>query len=132
MKYTKAVQLSKNWTLTKKINTDEFIVSTPFFWYLDYEEKNKNYVIVPAGFVTDFGSIPRLLWFWMSPTKYTAYILHDWLYFQKEYFKNQYEIWEVGRAEADEILRLALIVEGMNRVRARIVWLAVRLFGWLY
>lgn len=38
-------------------------------------------LVIPAGFVTDFNSIPRGLWNLFPPTHYgEAGLVHDWLY----------------------------------------------------
>ncbi|MBK6388580.1 MAG: DUF1353 domain-containing protein [Rhodoferax sp.] len=66
-------------TLRKIPGTDRWVVQEAFVWYIDYENKERA-IIVPAGFGTDFGSIPRILHPILSPTKYIAYILHDYLY----------------------------------------------------
>lgn len=68
-----------NGTLRKIPGTDRWVVQEPFVWYVDYVNKSKA-IIVPAGFGTDFGSIPRILHPILSPTRYIAYILHDYLY----------------------------------------------------
>jgi hypothetical protein len=56
-----------------------FRVDKKFQWWLDYNNK-RDQAIVEAGFVTDFGSIPRLLWWIFNPTEWISYILHDKLY----------------------------------------------------
>lgn len=50
-----------------------------FTWWLDYEEKDE-VVIVEQGFITDFGSIPRLLWWILNPTEWVSFLLHDNMY----------------------------------------------------
>src|SRR5688572_10892672 len=59
---------------------------------------------IPAGFVTDFASIPRALWWLYPPTGRwgRAAVIHDWLYRKQTR----------SRAEAD-----AIFLEGM-RARA--------------
>lgn len=53
----------------------------PFDYELGFDGSN-NWIHVPAGFETDFGSIPRLFWMFVSPVgPYgKAFVLHDWLY----------------------------------------------------
>ena len=80
-------------------------------------------VTVPAGFDTDLASFPRVVepimhrnsWCWIA-----AGVLHDHAY------RTHYS----SRADADELLRSVAVAEGAPRWRARVVWLAVRLFGW--
>lgn len=77
-------------------------------------------MIVPAGFKTNFGSIPRVFWWLMNPTEWNAYVLHDYLY--STHYGND-------KTECDHILYKALVAEGCNKVTATIVFIAVWLFG---
>ncbi|MDR7420027.1 MAG: DUF1353 domain-containing protein [Armatimonadota bacterium] len=76
---------------------------------------------VPAGFVTDFASTPRLIWAWLPPTgKYMgAAVVHDYLYV----------VDRCTRAEADAVFLEAMADAGVNVVRRRLMYLAVRAFG---
>lgn len=126
MKFTKAiVRLKENWLLQKVENTNNFLVKSEFFWILDYKVENSEMIIIPKDFSTDFWSIPQFLWWLFNPTKYLAYILHDFLY-SKEY------IGKLNRKDADKILKEALKVEGMWRCWRWLVYLAVRLFWWQF
>lgn len=85
---------------------------------------NSNHTItVPKGFVTDLASVPRFLWWFIPPfgTHASASVLHDYLYRSGNY---------TDRKEADAIFHEAMIVSDTPRVRARLMWLAVRVFGW--
>ena len=55
-----------------------------------YSEKAKCNIIVPIGFTTDYGSIPKILHGIMSPTgKPTyAFVIHDYLYKTGKYTKS--------------------------------------------
>jgi hypothetical protein len=79
--------------------------------------------VVPAGFVTDLASAPRILWAIVPP--FGAYmgaaVLHDFLYSSKI----------VSRKDADRIFFAAMIVDGERVWRAWAMYKAVRLFGWL-
>ncbi|MBC7302142.1 MAG: DUF1353 domain-containing protein [Nocardia sp.] len=74
---------------------------------------------VPAGFRTDFASVPRAL-VWLIP-RYGAYtkaaILHDYLR----------RTGEVGPADADGIFRRSLHEAGVSVPRRWMMWTAVRL-----
>lgn len=78
-------------------------------------------VTVPAGFVTDYASVPRI------PVAYllaggcadAAAVIHDWLYTTHE----------VDRATADAVLREAIIAGGDPVWRAWLMWAGVRLGG---
>jgi len=81
-------------------------------------------ITVPAGFVTDGASIPRILWrvcgHPMSTRRLPAAVLHDWLY---------YSITDFTRAEADQAYRDGLITLGFPRWKAAVEYYALRLFG---
>jgi hypothetical protein len=80
---------------------------------------------VPAGFVTDFASIPRIFWNIAPPSYYAKpAILHDWLY-----YNGAVGDLVVTRAQADKTFRDALKETGVNGTRRWIMWSAVRTFG---
>jgi len=112
MKYTQAV-LQKN-GLLKKISYDLFEIAEEFIWYIDYNKKD-TYIIVPKGSKTNFGSIPRLMQIFFSPTKFLAYVLHDELYKigTKIIYQDIHETrtMRYTRKDADDILREAIKVE---------------------
>jgi len=79
---------------------------------------------VPAGFVTDFASVPRLV-AWLIPTYgiYTpAAILHD--YFWDGLRQGTAEI---SRADADGIFRRCLRELGVSLPKRWMMWAAVRM-----
>lgn len=78
-------------------------------------------VIVPARFVTDFTSSPREMWGLVPPwQKYgAAAVVHDYLYTQQE----------VDRETADDVLREAMHVLGVDEETIGRIWVAVRTFG---
>jgi Protein of unknown function (DUF1353) len=81
-------------------------------------------ITVPAGFITDLASIPRLLRgvLNINGKSRRAAVLHDWLYCSKLF----------PREIADRIFYEALVAEGMNKGLARVYWSGVRSGGWLY
>jgi hypothetical protein len=78
---------------------------------------------VPAGFVTDFATVPRPLWCILPPFgKYTkAAVLHDYLYSIC-----------AGRRKADETFMRAMKVDGAHWWQRWSIYLAVRAFGWAF
>lgn len=78
---------------------------------------------VPAGFVTDFASVPRILWNILPPTgKYgKAAVLHDWLYHRQEY----------TRAFTDSIFAEAMDALGVPAITRGAMYLGVRIGGWV-
>lgn len=83
-------------------------------------------ITVPAGFVTDFASIPRPLW-WLWPPAGGSYdqagALHDYLY--RVQFAN------LERVVADAVLLEAMDVLGVPVLERRCIYLGVRLGGWV-
>lgn len=84
-------------------------------------------VVVPAGFVSDFASVPRLPFlYWLAAGKFqAAAVLHDWFY--------RTDTEDITRATADALLAEAMQALGYWKIRAWFVWLGVRLGGyWSY
>jgi hypothetical protein len=81
-------------------------------------------VLVPEGATTDFASVPRGLWNLFPPdNSYTAAaVVHDYLYVSGK----------VSRAVADAVFLEAMEVCGTRWLERHIIWLSVRLFGWLH
>ena len=94
---------------------------------LVYVSENGERVTVPVGFVTDFASVPRawLAYALAGDTGHEAAVVHDYLYSQRS---------EPGgwtRRACDREFYRALLACGEPRWRAWLMWLAVRMFGWL-
>ena len=97
------------------------------FTYRIHSRYSKRLISVPRGFVSDFASIPKFI-FWLLPwwAKFSkAPILHDFLY------KEKY----LTRKESDDIFLEAMLIEWRNRKSRHLVaWIeyyAVRIFGGL-
>lgn len=81
-------------------------------------------VYVPAGFVTDYASIPRLLWRIAPPAHgrhIWAAVLHDWLYRTPGI--------NVTRAQADGVFLDAMKTSNMSLWKRQAIYRAVRMFG---
>lgn len=92
-------------------------------------------VLVPAGFTTDFASIPRGLWNTFPPTgPYApAALVHDWLYTTGEVLLRNTTghdyLYLIGRKYADDTFREVMEVIGVGRIKRNLMYRAVRLFG---
>lgn len=78
--------------------------------------------LIPRGYVTDFGSIPRLAQWRIDPLDDHAWAAlgHDW----------RYAIGEPGkRAFADQRFLRRMEIDGVNQVRRSIMYRAVRIGG---
>jgi len=101
------------------IDGEKFLLLTP----LIYRTHAKRLYSVPAGFVTDFASIPRALW-WRYPKSgkwNRAAVLHDYLYVHNG----------VSRLDADRLFYEALKACDVNWWTRRVFYRAVRLGGWV-
>ena len=77
---------------------------------------------VPAGFVTDFASIPQAFWsFGLSPNgRYSrAAVIHDFLYWFQP----------CSRAQADNILAIAMQESGVSKLKAFEIYQGVHAGG---
>ena len=82
---------------------------------------NAQTFVVPAGYRTDFTSVPRVFtWLVANTGEYTkAAVLHDWLLTEAV----------VSRRDADGIFRRALHELGQPWLRRHVMWAAVRIAG---
>ncbi|MBV9833911.1 MAG: DUF1353 domain-containing protein [Alphaproteobacteria bacterium] len=78
-------------------------------------------IVVPAGFVTDFASIPRAFWSGMSPHgQYSrAAVLHDYLYWTQS----------CTRAQADKLFLLMMKQSGVSPANRATIYGTVRTTG---
>ena len=90
---------------------------------LTYVTESGEVIEVPAGFVTDLASIPRML-HWMIPVNgrhRSAAIVHDYLY----------TIRDRSSAEADAIFLEAMKESGVRWTQRQAMYLGVRMGGWV-
>nr|EEJ7375805.1 DUF1353 domain-containing protein [Salmonella enterica subsp. enterica] len=94
-------------------------IHEPFEFYLS--DDNSDVISVPAGFITDLASVPRIFWTLLPPDgKYAkAAIIHDYLYDNALRTKK----------EADRIFLDGMTVLGVPEWKRTIMYYAVRLFG---
>lgn len=83
-------------------------------------------IVVPVGSLTDFASIPRILWNVFPPHgRYgKAAVIHDALY--RNHGWGRY-----SRKESDDILTEGMKVLGVNPVTRAIIYTGVRIGGWI-
>ena len=81
-------------------------------------------ITVPAGFESDFASIPRLFWRIEPPLGRSgkAAVIHDYLYVTKG-------LGRYTREQADQIFRQALGVLGVPPIKRDLMFRAVRIGG---
>jgi hypothetical protein len=117
------------------------LASNPSKWKLErpfvYRGRTDHFEI-PAGFVTDFASVPRILWSILPPYgEHTeAAVVHDWLYSVRplvatgRFVGGSLEHRRISRADADGIFRRIMRERGVGFVRRWVMYLGVRLGGW--
>ncbi len=107
-----------------------YCLTEPLTWELGYQGSTL-YVTVPAGFVTDLASIPRIFWSLLNgyaPETAKAAALHDWLRPTPEDIVAQVRpAWDVQSA-AGEFYH-ALKAGSVPVWRRKVLYLAVVLFG---
>ena len=106
-------------------NGKKWRLEEDFEYYTDLLGERRTFT-VPAGFETDFASIPKFLiglpiFKWRDKFNKAA-VIHDHLY----------HTGEVDRKTADRIFLEALLVLGIPRWKAYLFYGAVRLFGWTH
>lgn len=97
-------------------------------------ERREIKVTVPKGFLTDFGTTPRLFWFLCSPIDIAyASVIHDKMYSIVEDTTEPF-FWKcLLRKQADLIFLMALDAQPHTpEWRKWMCWGLVRAFGWLY
>ena len=84
---------------------------------------SKEIIKVPAGFVTDFASVPRIFWRILPPLGpyKAAALIHDYLYYTGLY----------NKVRSDEIFLEAMKVLNVKIWKRTIMFYSVLLFGWL-
>lgn len=92
---------------------------------LAYNSQIHGLVIVPAGFVTDFASVPRLpLAYWLTgDTAHASAVVHDYL------CRIHYQSCKISWARAADVFAEAMRHEKVPAWRRQMMYLAVRWFG---
>ena len=106
----------------KHLQGRKYEVAEPF----QYVSKAGRLFTVPMGFITDGGSVPRLMWTLYPPFGSDcdeAYVLHDYIYAHAEALT-------MNRGEGDALMREVMDVKGFRKTGRGVLWLGVRLGGW--
>jgi hypothetical protein len=88
---------------------------------LVYQSDLRGEIVVPADFITDFASVPRLplAYLLVGGKGNRAAVVHDWLYSTAK----------ISRKQADEVLAEALRASGYSALTVSLMWLGVRAGG---
>lgn len=95
-----------------------FRLLAPFTYY-----SSRGAITVPAGFVTDGASIPRIFWTALAQFGpwFGAAIIHDFLYSE---FNTRFD-----RRTSDLLFKEAMFNAGLDWPRRELIYRAVRAFG---
>ncbi|HSW19537.1 MAG TPA: DUF1353 domain-containing protein [Ramlibacter sp.] len=98
-------------------------LSTPLVYESDVARRT---IVVPAGFVTDLASVPRLPFAYLltGGIAHSAAVIHDWLYTVHAIGSQP-----IDRATADAIFREAARMCGASAFQAWLMYQGVRLGG---
>ncbi|GAA0400436.1 hypothetical protein GCM10009133_06610 [Cocleimonas flava] len=114
-------QFTEALVVTPLADGKSWIIYKDFFYDVG-EEGSGDRIQVDLGFVTDFASVPRFLW-WALP-KWGVYgnasVIHDWLYWTQKR----------SRQESDNIMLEAMTVLEVNPIIKKLIYYAIRSFGW--
>jgi hypothetical protein len=105
--------------IVSQVSDGIWMVERSFRFFMG--EDIDNFVTVPKGFITDFASVPRILWPILPPSgQYAqAACVHDKLY----------QTHERSRAECDKIFFEGMKVLKVEKWKMVIMYWSVRLFG---
>ena len=99
---------------------------------ISYRTMDFEKATVRKGFIFDFASVPRGL-YWLYPPagngsdRYgVAALIHDWLYVHRKIGGRK-----ITRKEADLLFLEIMLYIGVSKITARIMYRAVRMFGWI-
>ena len=115
-------------SMTKYFKKDIWVVTKAFNFYLESPDSGKQ-IFVPAGFLTDGASVPRLFWNMIPPWgQYgQAAVLHDWLcensYCLESGFRKK-----LSRKEADDIFNEALLALDVPTWKRQVMVTAVKTY----
>jgi hypothetical protein len=115
----KAARFTVSITVTPLADGRSWVLYSPDFAFMPEEGEE---VAVPAGFITDFASVPRPLWWLFAPwgRHGHAAVIHDWGYYKQDRTRREY----------DRIFLDAMRTLGVGRLKRYAMWLAVRGPGW--
>ena len=103
----------------KQLPNERWEITQPLTFYSSF-----GFISIPAGFDTDFCSIPRIpiVYSWLGNRFQAAGAVHDYIYRFKMF----------PRSICDDILAEAAAALGATGLEQNTIWLGVRSFGWMY
>jgi hypothetical protein len=101
------------------VDMDYFALMSQVAWIPPLYQRQG--IVVPKGFVTDFASIPRAFWSLLPPIGRYGYpaLFHDYVYWDQT----------LKRVEADAVFRDTMVELTVPAWKRSILFYAVRIFG---
>lgn len=105
----------------RRIDDDRWVLTAPLVYRSVVAAQT---ITVPAGFGTDFASVPRVpLAYWLcGGIGERAAVVHDYLY----------RSGSLPREICDAVYREAMLIDGVARWRVYLMWAMVRGFGEMF
>lgn len=101
-------------------------ITTQWFRYYVWVEWSDEYIDVPPKYEFDWASVPMVFWMFIQrvePQTISAACLHDYLYTTGRRY---------SLAKTDKIFYESLIVSWVNKIKAMLMYIWVRLWGRYY
>jgi len=117
----------------------------------EYDSNISAEILVPAGFIYDGASIPRIFWSILGVTRdgvhRAASLVHDWIYTYDGRLPDgsvvrrikmsdgsvkvldTYDKW--SRRDCDRFFKKMLLQTSLGWLKTQIIYIAVRCFGWI-
>ena len=118
------MRITKSPLILERIGNRLWVVREPFSVLIEYDTNPSFKCVVPAGFITDGASVPRIFWSICPPMSGSfgeAAVVHDFLYSALGP--------EVTKEFADDVLIQIGRWDGANILECMLVFLAVHIFG---
>jgi len=117
---------------SKALGKDYWVVLSSFSYYIGDKAGNRT-VTVPAVYLTDGATVPRIFWATIPPwgDHGQAVILHDYLC-ENLLIQHNGKYVSITRKEADEILLEALEVCGVSKLKRYTIFTFVSVFRILF
>jgi hypothetical protein len=123
--------------IVKDLTNGNYITQEPLVFHVNDDDFPGAVIVIPAGFTTDFGSIPQPLRCFVEgigTDRDLIYLLHDWVY-ATEYFSwrgvayKELDQADLDRYECDELLLMGCKGVGDSWLTRNVIWGMVRIFG---
>lgn len=123
---SKVIYQKGNFKILKPLVVEILPEGRKGFLYSDFKVLFNDVIhTVPAGFITDFASIPKVAWSYAGPMgKYTyAAVIHDYYYVKGGH------LLAPTKKDADKLFFNMIRTLGIRWSKAKVMYYSVRMFG---